>query len=61
MNYTLDYDLILYVLIMMNKINLTPILYGEYGKEFIKDMDKKPSKKEKDMFNRMKNPTRCLF
>lgn len=46
---------------MINKINPTPILYGEYAKEFIKDMDKKPSKKEKDMFNRMKNPTRCLF
>lgn len=46
---------------MSQENNSTPILYGEYAKEFIKDMDKKPSKKEKDMFNRMKNPTRCLL
>lgn len=46
---------------MSKEINPTPILYGEYAKEFIKDMDKKPSKKEKDMFNRMKNPRRPMI
>ena len=46
---------------MAKLINPTPVLKGEYAKEFIKDMDKKPNKKEKDMFNRMKNPRRPMI
>ena len=46
---------------MAKQINPTPVLTGKYAKAFIKDMDKNPSKKEKDRFNRMKNPQRVLF
>lgn len=45
----------------MNKINPTPVLYGKYAEEFIKDMNKKPTKKERNMYKRMINPHRCLF
>ncbi len=45
---------------MARQISNTPTLTGKYANEFIKDMNKAPTKKEKEMFNRMKNPKRKI-